>query len=80
MYETRPSVFHKRGIKKGRVMNGRPKVADSHLRHLALQIAAQLPEDTPEAIKVLEYARKLLMQPLDEVEPSNVFRVFEGKP
>lgn len=61
-------------------MSVRQKQTDSHLRHLALQIAAQLPEDTPEALKVLEYARKLLLQPLDEPDPANVFRLVDGKP
>ena len=40
----------------------------SHTKHLAFQIAAQLPEEIHEALKVLEYVRKLVLQPLDDAE------------
>ena len=42
----------------------------SHIRHLAYQIVAQLPEDTGEALLVVEYVKRVLLHPLDSgVEP-----------
>jgi hypothetical protein len=38
----------------------------NHTRHLAFQIVAQLPEEVAEAMEVLDYARRLLLYPLDE--------------
>lgn len=36
------------------------------MRHLAFQIAAQLPEDVGEALKVLDYTRKLVLHTVEE--------------
>lgn len=50
------------GIKKGRNIE--------HIRHLAYQIVAQLPEDPGEALLVIEYAKRVLLHPLSEgMEP-----------
>ncbi len=38
----------------------------SSVRHLAYQILAQLPEDEREAIRILEYARQILLHPIEE--------------
>lgn len=35
-----------------------------HIRHLAFQIIAQLPEDETAAVRVLDYARQVLLNPL----------------
>jgi hypothetical protein len=44
----------------------------SHVRHLAHQIVAQLPEDTNDALLVLEYARRLMLIPLDDYKAEAV--------
>lgn len=33
-----------------------------NIKHLAFQIVAQLPEEVPDALRVLEYARRLLVE------------------
>jgi predicted nuclease with TOPRIM domain len=38
----------------------------SWIRHQALQIAAQLPEDAQSALKILEEARKLVIDGMDD--------------
>ena len=51
-------------------MTGRIHKNHEHIRHLAYQIVAQLPEETAEAILVLEYAKRLLMLPMEQtLEP-----------
>lgn len=41
------------------------------LKRLAIQIAAQLPERQEDALSVLEFARKLVMEFLDGEEPAS---------
>lgn len=52
----------------------------SHIRHLSYQIVAQLPEDTGEALLVLEYAKRVLLHPLDQgTEPVPLKLVERGE-
>lgn len=44
----------------------------NHLRRQAIQITAQLPDNTAEALAVLDYARDLVTGFLEEPEPEPV--------
>jgi hypothetical protein len=46
-------------------MGSGPSKNTSHIRHLAFQILAQLPEETAEALEVLKYAARLVQQTAD---------------
>lgn len=52
---------------------------NSHVIHLARQIVAQLGEDTAEGLLVLEYAKKMLLQPLDEPEERPTLSLVKGR-
>jgi hypothetical protein len=41
----------------------------SHLRRLAIQIVSQLPDNTTDALAVLDHARNLVLQFLDDPKP-----------
>lgn len=47
-------------VEGGEVVNLRPAGEEAALKRLAIQIAAQLPEGTAEALAVLEYAKTLV--------------------
>ena len=52
---------------------------DQQIRHLAFQIIAQLPEDTTEAVRVLDYAKLVLIEaPGVAVEGPIQLRVVSG--
>ncbi len=48
-----------------------------HNKHLAFQIVAQLPEEQADALVVLEYARRLVLQELDEPAVVSTLRLVE---
>lgn len=58
-------------------MSTKPGKNAQHAKHLAFQIVAQLPESTPEALQVLDYARRLLLHPLDDEDPVVALKVVE---
>lgn len=47
-------------------------------RRVALHIATQLPEDTTDALLVLDYARDLVLRFLVEAEPSTKVTAFSA--
>lgn len=53
-------------------MSGRKAKNAGYIRHLAHQIVAQLPEENADAIQILEYAKRLILEPpaLPEDEPA----------
>lgn len=52
--------------------------SDSRIRHLAYQILAQLPEEEEAALRILQYARQLLLHPVEEQEqPPVVMKLVE---
>lgn len=59
------------GIKKGQNIG--------HIRHLAYQIVAQLPEDAGEALLVIEYAKRVLLHPLSEGLEPVPFKVVDRR-
>lgn len=49
-----------------------------HAKHLAFQIVAQLPEEPGEALLVLEYARRLILHPLEEEDTVVALKLVEN--
>lgn len=47
-----------------------PRARDAHLKRLALQLAAQLPDDPDEALEALEHTKTLVRSFLAETRPS----------
>lgn len=58
-------------------MSGRNDKFDNHIRHLAHQIIVQMPEETGEALLVLEYAKRLLLLPLEQTEARAALKLVE---
>lgn len=53
---------------------------NSHIRHLAFQIVAQLPEEIGEAMLVLKYAERMLMYDVENDARPAVLKLVEKKP
>lgn len=50
---------------------------NKQFKHLAFQIAAQLPEEPADALRVLELARRLVTIPLEDPEPATALRLVD---
>lgn len=51
-----------------------------HIRHLAFQIVAQLPEDVADALLVLAYARRMIEQEFDLAPVAATLKIVKKEP